>query len=97
MLLCEGQCDRRTRPLACRIFPLLPVVRDGEIKVATDQRAKAVCPLARQGKSAMDPMFVEGVRHVGQILLADPVQKAFLEELTAEQDALKELRRQLGR
>ena len=25
LLLCGGHCDRRVRPLACRIFPLFPI------------------------------------------------------------------------
>ena len=26
MVICSGECDRRERPLACRIFPLFPVI-----------------------------------------------------------------------
>nr|HML49564.1 hypothetical protein [Clostridia bacterium] len=27
LLVCEGRCERSQRPLACRIFPLTPVLR----------------------------------------------------------------------
>ena len=45
---CCGECDRFQRPLACRIFPLTPVLSEnGKIKIITDPRAKAVCPLSK--------------------------------------------------
>ena len=36
LLICSGQCDRADRPLSCRLFPLLPVVREGGVKVAME-------------------------------------------------------------
>ena len=96
LAVCPGTCDRNERPLACRIFPLLPVVRDGTIKTAADQRARAVCPLLRQGIRGTDPAFRDAVREAGRILAEDPEQREFLEMLTAEQDELKALREKLG-
>lgn len=92
LAVCPGRCARGERPLACRIFPLIPVIRDGEVKAAADLRAAAVCPLLRQGIRGMDPEFREAVRQAGRLLAAEEEQRAFLEKLTAEQDALKELR-----
>ena len=43
ILYCEGHCDRRKRPLSCRIFPLFKI--DGELK--NDLRAVHICPLAK--------------------------------------------------
>ena len=97
MAVCSGHCDRDERPLACRLFPLLPVIReDGEVRAVTDLRAKAVCLLARQGKSALDPAFTEAVREAGSLLAADEEQAAFLKKLTKEQEELKRLRKALG-
>ena len=96
LVICPGVCDREERPLACRFFPLLPVIRDGRIRAVTDQRAKAVCPLARQGLRAMDPAFADAVREAGEILTADEEQRRFMEMLTAEQDELRQLRERLG-
>ena len=93
LLLCSGVCDRNERPLSCRLFPLLPVIGDdGGIRVVTDLRAKAVCPLARQGKSAMDPAFIDAVREAGEILARNDEQAVFLDLLAEEQEQLKELR-----
>ena len=97
MAICPGACDRNERPLACRLFPLLPLIRaDGEVYAAVDRRAKAVCPLARQGRSAVDPAFAEAVREAGSLLAGDGEQAAFLKRLAEEQEELKRLRRALG-
>ena len=97
LLICSGRCDRADRPLSCRLMPLIPLVREDGIKVATDLRAKTVCPLARQGKDALDPDFVSAVREVGRILAEDDAQRAFLVKLTQQQDELKALRNQFRR
>lgn len=101
LLVCDGHCRREERPLSCRLFPLLPLIRQTEagevIRVGTDQRAKTVCPLARQGKDALSAEFVSAVREVGRILAGDEAQRAFLLRLTHQQDELKALRSQFGR
>ena len=96
LLTCSGTCEREDRPLSCRLFPLIPVLRADGVKVATDLRAKPVCPLARQGKSALLPRFVEVVRTCGELLAEDEAQRRFLEKLTHQQDELKVLRDQFG-
>ena len=96
LLVCPGSCGRDERPLSCRLFPLLPLIGDdGEIRVVTDLRAKAVCPLARQGKSAMDPAFTAAVREAGEILAKEEEQALFLDLLEEEQQELRELGRRL--
>ena len=97
LLICSGRCNRADRPLSCRLMPLIPVIRGDGIKVATDLRARPVCPLARQGKDALDPAFVAAVREVGRILAQDETQLAFLINLTRQQDELKALRNQFRR
>jgi len=96
MVICSGTCDRAERPLACRMFPLLPVLRDGRVTAVTDLRAKAVCPLARQGRSALDPAFRDAVQEAGERLLREEQQAAFLRTLTAEQEEIRRLRRAMG-
>lgn len=91
MVLCAGRCARDDRPLSCRLFPLLPVLRGDEVKVAVDLRARAVCPLAAHGRRGMRPEMVEAVREVGRLLALDPRQRPFLEALTRQQDELRTL------
>ena len=96
LLVCAGTCDRDERPLSCRLFPLLPVVREDGVKVAMDARAKAACPLAKQGVRGLSETFVEAVRQAGQALMTDEAQRDFLTRLTREQDELRALQRQFG-
>ena len=97
MAVCSGRCDRAERPLACRMFPLLPVPdRDGKVRALVDLRARAVCPLARQGIEAMDPAFIGAVKEAGECLMADAEQAAFLEALAGEQEELRQLQIRLG-
>ena len=97
LLICSGRCNRADRPLSCRLMPLIPLLREDGVKVATDLRAKTVCPLARQGKDALDPAFVAAVRQVGRILAEDETQRRHLMKLTAQQDELKALRNHFRR
>ncbi len=96
LLVCPGACVRTERPLSCRLFPLIPVIRDGRIRAVTDLRAGAVCPLARQGKTAVDPAFAEAVRQAGELLAAEERHRLFLLRLTEEQDELRAWRKKLG-
>lgn len=95
LLTCPGRCERKDRPLACRLFPLLPLLREDGIHVAVDARSRAVCPLSRHGKDALDPAFVEAVRKVGELLAQDERQAALLRQLTQEHDELTALRRRM--
>ncbi len=46
LLICNGECNRLYRPLACRIFPLFPYTDyEGNLEVKFDIRAKSICPL----------------------------------------------------
>ena len=96
LLVCPGTCDRADRPLSCRLFPLLPVLRSNGVRVAMDARARAACPLAAQGVRGLSEAFVEAVRQVGQTLIQDETQRAFLQRLTREQDELRALQKQFS-
>ena len=93
LVVCPGRCERQERPLSCRLFPLLPLVgENGKVRVVMDQRARTVCPLARQGKEALDPAFIEAVREAGELLAQHEEQARFLNRLREEQEELKYLR-----
>ena len=96
LAVCDGTCVREERPLGCRLFPLLPLVRSGAIRVGVDERARGVCPLADQGVRALSEAFRQGVREAGSALMLSEGTRLQLERLTREQDSLKELRRQFG-
>ena len=97
MVVCPGRCDRAERPLACRLFPAMPEeTAEGGCRVRMDERARAVCPLARQGTTGLAPEFTEAVRKAGLALMADGETAEALRALGREQEEMRELRRQFG-
>lgn len=98
MVICSGECDRAERPLACRIFPLFPLVfeEDGkvQIKVIYDPRA-GMCPLARQNKQ-LDPSFVKEVRKAARYLVRDEKILEYMKAVSLELTEILELRHMLG-
>ncbi|MBR3692329.1 MAG: hypothetical protein IKL89_06485 [Clostridia bacterium] len=88
LCVCDGSCDRKSRPLACRIFPFFPTVDDrGRIFVEPDMRAARLCPLiANADEILFDRRFFRALRRVGKILSRDPECRAYLREVTEEID-----------
>ena len=94
LLTCSGQCDRTNRPLACRLFPLTPVLKeDGRIALRMDPRAFSCCPLAENGPRALDPAFIDAAREAARELCQSDENKAYL---TALIPYFESLRRELG-
>ena len=95
LLTCKGTCDRTTRPLACRMFPLFPfVTAEGRVCAVYDPRGLRLCPLVSQ--CAHVPLrrdFVRAVRRAGRILMSDPACAAFLRQNSEE---IRELNRLAG-
>ncbi|MBE7043256.1 MAG: hypothetical protein E7399_07175 [Ruminococcaceae bacterium] len=80
--ICKGSCNRRFRPLACRIFPLFPYVKPGSRPVVImDPRANAICPIARVMKpSDLEQQFVRRVNLTANLLYLIPKTRKFMEE-----------------
>ena len=88
LAVCDGACDRRHRPLACRMFPLFPHLgADGRIRAVWDVRALRVCPLV-QGRYCPDRAFIRAVRKAGRLIAATSEGRRFLQEQSAELDKL---------
>ena len=98
VLVCGSRCERNTRPFACRIYPLYPLVTDGgkgpRVSVIYDPRAGNACPLAAD-KARLNRNFVTAVRRAAKYLLQDEETLAYM--LAASSDILEiaELRRRL--
>lgn len=93
-LVCEGACPREHRPLACRVFPLrmkLECDPDGShtrVVAELDPRARAVCPLPKEGgMRAMRPEFAQAVTDAGNALVGSVYM---LEALENEQRLVDE-------
>ena len=97
VVVCRGGCDRRKRPLACRIFPLFPlaVERENEIVIVPvpDPRA-GMCPLLRCPEK-IDRRFYRAVRRAGEYLMRDEDTRKYLLELSSEITDIAELAERL--
>lgn len=80
--ICDGTCDRALRPLSCRIFPLIPYLKeDGAPEIIIDPRAKAMCPLAKTFTLAdFEPEFVRRVKLIFGVLLRNKDVRDFVIE-----------------
>lgn len=89
LLVCNGQCDRRIRPVSCRIFPLLPFVdEDGELRADPDMRAFAMCPLLSSPDAPrIRPAFIRGVCGALTTVIDEPGVRSLL-ALLAEENRL---------
>ncbi|MDR3121774.1 MAG: hypothetical protein LBU58_10665 [Clostridiales bacterium] len=87
-LVCEGTCERRLRPLACRIFPLAPHVGgDGAVSALPDPRARRMCPLA--DGEFLQPRFRRAVGKALRALAQEPKMLEFMRLISAELDELR--------
>lgn len=88
LVVCEGECDRAKRPLACRIFPFFPTVDEkGRVFVEADFRGARLCPLITHSEEIVfDKRFFKALKKVGKILAKDEVCLEFLREATDEID-----------
>ena len=93
VVVCRGGCDRRKRPLACRIFPLFPLALENEngtvIVPVPDPRA-GMCPLLFT-PDKIDRRFYRAVRRAGEYLLRDEDTRRYLLDLSAEIRNIAEL------
>lgn len=97
VVVCRGGCDRRKRPLACRIFPLFPLAVERENKIVIvpvpDPRA-GMCPLLRCPEK-IGRRFYRAVRCAGEYLLRDEDTRKYLLELSSEITDIAELAERL--
>lgn len=82
LLTCRMPCPRPMRPLACRLFPLVPFVKGDRLTVRMDLRARPLCPLYSSGIAGLSPAFVSAVKSALRLLWADPVHRGYLCLLT---------------
>lgn len=76
---CRGRCDRRNRPLSCRIFPLAPRFDGERLTVRDDPRAALWCPLlTEEGRALILPEFEAAVASAFTQLLELPEMGPFL-------------------
>lgn len=88
LFTCDGTCDRKLRPLSCRIFPLVPYAkRDGELDIRMDIRGRGMCPLAAAMKiEDLSPVFVEKVTAAMKLCMSVYETREFIYALSESLD-----------
>jgi hypothetical protein len=87
LLLCDGECERAIRPLACRIFPVAPLVgEDGRIDAVPDIRGRRICPI--WDLKHVDKAFVRAAKRAFELLANDEKSLALMRLISAEQREL---------
>ncbi len=91
LCVCNGTCERDSRPLSCMIFPLFPyITTDGKIKVIADERARGLCPLVETFDNVkFDRAFLRRVKDAGRLLKENEQCREFLYEVSREIDLRK--------
>ncbi|MDR1569731.1 MAG: hypothetical protein LBS72_04500 [Oscillospiraceae bacterium] len=88
LLRCIKPCPRDMRPLACRIFPLTPIMRGCKASLRMDRRAFSICPLAEHGIAALDRAFVSAVKEATRLLATDHSCRMYLAALADRQERI---------
>lgn len=81
-LTCNGSCDRGIRPLSCRIFPLAPKIKDGELFVRIDPRARNVCPLSHKSILSLDKEFTNIIKKTLNMLFQNDRMAQYLKAVS---------------
>lgn len=99
LLFCFGRCERKKRPLACRMYPLFPYTyeEDGAVKqkVIYDLRGINSCEIVRN-HIKVRRKFVSCVRKAGKSLLRDRECADMLLEISREIDDIIKLNADIG-
>lgn len=92
--VCNGRCQRNKRPLACRIYPLFPVIKNdgGKEYVAVEFDSRADCPLT-QGEFKLEHRFRKAVKRVGEYLLLNDETAEFYRDLSSEIEDYERLKK----
>lgn len=95
MVVCNGECERRFRPLACRVFPYFPVINDdGTFDARRDPRATQLCPLLSES-IAPEYVFTAQVRRVARILCQNDELRHYVIGINEMLDDIESLSKRL--
>lgn len=94
LFTCDGECDRRCRPLSCRIFPLVPYAKRGEkLRILMDVRGRGMCPLATAMKiEDLSAEFVRQVTCAMKLCMAVRETREFIYALSDSLDDVESLK-----
>ncbi len=90
LFTCDAPCERSRRPLACRIFPLLPYCHEGEeMRIIMDPRGRGICPLAKtMTVEDLDPDFRDAAERAMRLIMKNRQVRKFVYVLSSQIDEM---------
>ncbi len=85
MIVCHGSCDRKTRPLACRLYPYFPMITENGFDARADIRGITSCPVLYNNIKT-DYAFIRQIRKIARLFSRDEELKNYLENVNATLD-----------
>lgn len=95
MLICGGKCNRKTRPLACRIYPYFPLITDDGYDVRADIRGVSGCPILYKNIKP-DYAFIRQVRKVARLFDRDETLRNYINDINSMLDETIDFAKELA-
>lgn len=89
MVVCGGSCDRKTRPLACRIYPYFPMITQDGFDARADIRGIMTCPMLRDNIKP-DYAFTRQVRKVARLFARDEELSSYIININQMLDEIED-------
>lgn len=89
MVVCGGSCDRKTRPLACRIYPYFPMITDDGFDSRADIRGIGSCPLLHNNIK-VDYAFLRQIRKVARLFARNEELKNYILNINSMLDEIED-------
>ena len=88
LFTCKGKCAREKRPLACRIFPLMPYITEKSIlEIRLDPKSVKICPLSYDvDKYQIQEEFIDSLYDVFELLIENDNVLEFINILSEDYD-----------
>lgn len=89
MVVCKGECDRKTRPLACRIYPYFPMITEDGFDARADIRGIATCPVLYNNMKP-DYNFIRQIRKIARLFDRDENLRNYIEDINLLLDEIED-------
>lgn len=89
LIVCNGKCDRKLRPLACRIYPYYPMITENGFDVRADIRGIGSCPLLYKNIK-VDYAFIRQIRKAARLLSRNEEIKNYIINVNSMLDDIED-------
>lgn len=94
MVVCNGTCNRKHRPLACRIYPCFPMITEDGFDVRTDIRGIGSCPILKDNIK-LDYSFIRQVRKVARLFSRDEQLREYIINVNSTLDEIEDFAKRM--